>query len=76
MDEHVIIDLWTLFLEYIPERSRNSAANEYIEVLLENGVKEDTLLDLTGIDKYLNAAILHTISENEENDIYPVSDED
>lgn len=76
MDEHVIVDLWNLFLEYIPERSRNSAANEYIEVLLENGVKEDTLLDLTGIDKYLNAAILYTIAEDEDDEIYRIDDED
>jgi hypothetical protein len=57
MEEHLIMTVWDMFREYIPEKNREMAANQYVDFLLGNDVSVDTLNSYTGYDPHLDEAI-------------------
>lgn len=66
MDESLIINVWDMFKEYIPEKNRDSAADHYVDFLLGNDVDVKTLEGLTGYDPSLDRAIELVVEENME----------
>jgi hypothetical protein len=71
MDEHLIMTVWDMFREYIPEKNREMAANQYVDFLLGNDIDVDTLQAYTGYDNHLDAAIKAvTDDEADEEDAY------
>lgn len=66
MNDTLIIDIWDAFKEYIPEKSRGTAAEQFVELLINNDVGSDTLESLLGYDPHLDAAI--DVVLNDEND--------
>lgn len=70
MNDDLIADIWTVLLEHIPEKHRANAAAEYVNVLLDHGVKETVLTELLGVDAYLDKAIHYAIDEEEVEDEY------
>ena len=72
MKEEMIADLWTLFIEQIPEKSRSDVAADFVNTLLDYGIKESTLQGLMGVDGYLDEAIEYSIDGEEiaEDDYY------
>ena len=68
MDEHLIMTVWDMFREYIPEKNREMAANQYVDFLLGNDIDVDTLQAYTGYDKHLDAAIKAATDEESEDD--------
>jgi hypothetical protein len=72
MKEEMIADLWTLVVEHIPEKSRSDVAADFVNTLLDYGIKESTLQSLMGVDGYLDEAIEYSIDGEEiaEDDYY------
>jgi hypothetical protein len=65
MKEDLIADIWTLVIEHIPEKHRKDLAADFVNTLLDYGVKESILKDLTGVDSYLDQAIEYAIDGEE-----------
>jgi len=65
MKEDLIADIWTLVVEHIPEKHRASTAGEFVNTLLDYGVKESTLQALLGVDDYLDNAINYAVDGEE-----------
>jgi len=73
MKEDLIADIWTLVIEHIPEKHRKDLAADFVNTLLDYGIKESTLQGLVGVDNYLDDAIDYAIDGEEieeENDYY------
>jgi len=77
MKEDLIADIWTLVVEHIPEKYRANTAGEFVNTLLDYGVKESTLESLLGVDDYLDNAINYAIDGEEiaEDDDYSEDEE-
>jgi hypothetical protein len=65
MKEDLIADIWTLVVEHIPEKHRKDVAADFVNTLLDYGIKESTLQSLQGIDGYLDGAIDYAIDDEE-----------
>jgi hypothetical protein len=72
MKEDLIADLWTLIVEHLPEKSRKEVAADFVNTLLDYGIKESTLQALLGVDPYLDEAIEYSVDDEE----YEDEDED
>jgi hypothetical protein len=74
MKEDLIADIWTLVIEHIPEKHRKDLAADFVNTLLDYGIKESTLQGLIGVDSYLDNAIDYAIDgeeiDEEEDDYY------
>ena len=57
MNENLIIAVWDMFREYIPEKNREMAANQYVDFLLGKDVSVEDLSAYTGYDPHLDEAI-------------------
>jgi hypothetical protein len=65
MKEEMIADIWTLVVEHIPENSRGDVAADFVNTLLDYGIKESVLQSLIGVDGYLDDAINYAIDGEE-----------
>ncbi len=72
MKEDLIADIWTLVVEHIPEKYRKDVAADFVNTLLDYGIKESVLESLNGVDGYLDDAIQYAIDgeDIEEDDDY------
>jgi hypothetical protein len=74
MKEDLIADIWTLVIEHIPEKHRKDVAADFVNTLIDYGIKESILESLQGIDPYLDDAIDYVIDgediEEDEEDYY------
>jgi hypothetical protein len=72
MKEDLIADLWTLVVEHIPEKQRADVAADFVNTLLDYGIKDSVLESLQGVDGYLDDAIQYAIDgeEIDEDDNY------
>lgn len=57
MEDSLIMEIWDLFLEYVPEKNREMAANQYVDFLLGQGFENDVLEGLLGYDSHMDTAI-------------------
>ena len=78
MKEDLIADLWSVIVEHIPEKQRANVAADFVNTLMDYGIKESTLDSLLGVDPYLDDAIEYVIDgeEIEEDDNEYYEDED
>jgi hypothetical protein len=79
MDENLVITLWDVFREYIPEKNREMAANQYVDFLLGNDIDADTLSGFMGYDPHLDDAIktvVDEVKEEEDSDDYDDYDDE
>jgi hypothetical protein len=64
MDEALIMEIWDTFKEYIPEKNKDMAANQYVDFLLgKEDVTASILESLIGYDSHLDEAIRHVVEE-------------
>jgi hypothetical protein len=68
MKEDLIADLWTLVVEHIPEKQRADVAADFVNTLLDYGIKDSVLESLQGVDGYLDDAIQYAIDGEEIDD--------
>jgi len=82
MEESLIMEVWDTFREYIPDKNKEMAANQYVDFLLGKDVDTSVLEGLMGYDPHLDDAIKAVIDENkewedgEDEDPYYEEDED
>jgi hypothetical protein len=65
MKEDLIADIWTLVVEHISEKQRADVAADFVNTLLDYGIKDSVLESLQGIDPYLDDAITYAIDGEE-----------
>jgi len=65
MKEDLIADLWTVIIEHIPEKHRKDVAADFVNTLLDYGIKDSVLESLQGVDPYLDTAIEYAIDGEE-----------
>jgi hypothetical protein len=63
MEEHLIIEVWDTFKDYIPEKSRDTAASQFIDFLVGQDVEIETLESVLGYDPHLDTAITFSLNE-------------
>lgn len=76
MDEALIIEIWDTFKDYIHEKSRESAASQFVDMLIDRDVEASVLKGLIGYDGYLDDAIHLALSYNDEDDDYAYDEDD
>lgn len=81
MDETLIIEVWDTFKEYIPDKNKEMAANQYVDYLLGKDIEPEALESFLGFDPYLDDAIKVIVDqekefEEEDDDGYSEEDED
>ena len=54
MDENQIIDIWSVFKEYIDKKSVEDVAERFVDTLVDYGVSDFTLRDCLGQDNTLD----------------------
>jgi hypothetical protein len=69
MEEDLIIEVWDVFKEYVPEKNRETAASHYVDFLLGKDVETSTLEGLIGYDSALDSAIELVLGETEEDNV-------
>ena len=57
MDETQIVDIWTVFKEYLDKKSSDTAAERYVDLLADYGVEDHVFMSALGSDATLDAAI-------------------
>jgi hypothetical protein len=57
MEEDLIIEVWDVFKEYIPEKNKDTAANHFVDFLLGKDVEQSVLEGVVGYDSHLDDAI-------------------
>lgn len=66
MNEDLIIEVWDIFKEYVPEKSRDMVANQYVDFLLGKDVELSTLESLRGYDDHLDEAIELVVGDDQD----------
>jgi sulfur carrier protein ThiS len=66
MDESHIVDIWTLFKEYVDKKHIEMAAERYIDLLADYGIADDTLIASVGSDVILDHAISYYLDIDED----------
>jgi hypothetical protein len=66
MDESLIMEIWDMFREYIPDKNKEMAANQFVDYLLGKDFKPSELEEFIGYDPYLDSAIKVVIDEESE----------
>lgn len=75
MKEDLIADLWNVVAEHIPEKVKKDVAFDFINTLLDYGIKDSVLESLQGVDTYLDDAIEYAIDGEEIEDDYGYDEE-
>jgi len=65
MKDDLIADLWNSVVEHIPEKARKDVAYDFVNTLLDYGIKDTVLENLLGVDPYLDDAINYSIDGEE-----------
>jgi hypothetical protein len=68
MEEQLIIEVWDTFRDYIPEKSREIAASQFVDFLVGKDVELSVFESLMGYDPHLDSAIQVTLDEFNEVD--------
>jgi hypothetical protein len=76
MKDDLIADIWTIVIEHIPEKSRKDVAADFVNTLLDYGIKETVLESLMGVDPYLDQAIEYAVDGDEAEEEEDYEDED
>jgi len=61
MKEDLIADLWSVVIEHIPEKQRANVAADFVNTLMDYGIKDSVLESLQGVDPFLDDAIEYVI---------------
>jgi hypothetical protein len=68
MEEDLIIEVWDTFREYISDKNKEVAANQYVDFLVGKDVELSVLESLMGYDTYLDNAIQLVVDENKDDE--------
>ena len=57
MDESQVVEVWTMFKEYIDKKHIDQAAERYIDLCADYGISDEALQNALGNDSALDYAI-------------------
>lgn len=64
LNETQIGDIWLLFVDYVDKKQVEAAAERYVELLADYGIRDSVLEGATGVDSTLDAAIEYYLDED------------
>jgi len=67
MEEQDIMNIWDIFLEYIPDKNRDVAATRYVAYLISCDTDMEILESILGNDDYLDSAIEEILEDHDSN---------
>ena len=68
MDETHIVEVWTMFKEYLDKKSIHAAAERYVDLLADRGVDDHTFNEILGSDNELDDAIYYYLDMDKVDD--------
>ena len=69
MNEEQIVDIWTLFKEYVDKKQIDLIAEKYVDLLADYGVDDPVFKESLGTDSALDSAITYYLDlDNEDED--------
>jgi len=72
----MLIDMWGLVKAYVNVKERDVVATKFVDIALDNGIAEEELKELIGLDDELDEAVREMLDADEEqNDEYDYSDD-
>ena len=72
----MLIDMWGLVKAYVNVKERDVVATKFVDIALDNGIAEEELKELIGLDDELDEAVREMLeSDEEQNDEYDYSDD-
>ena len=75
MKEDLIADIWNVVIGHVPEKQRADVAADFVNTLLDHGIKDSVLESLQGVDPYLDDAIEYAIDGEEIEEEYEDDEE-
>ena len=57
MDETQVVDIWTMFKEYLDKKHVEMAAERFVDLMADFGTGDDAFIAALGHDSALDAAI-------------------
>ena len=75
MNEETIVDIWTLFKEYVDKKQIEVIAESFVDLLADYGVDDMTLKDSMGTCSALDEAINYYLDIDVDTDDYDEWDE-
>jgi hypothetical protein len=68
MNEEKIVEIWTLFKEYLDKKQIEVIAERFVDLMADYGVADDTFKEALGTDTELDNAIYYYLDLDE--DVY------
>ena len=68
MDETHIVEVWTMFKEYLDKKSIHAAAERNVDLLADMGVDDHTFNEILGSDNELDDAIYYYLDMDKVDD--------
>ena len=59
MNDENIVDVWTLFKEYVDKKQMDLVAEKFVDLLADYGVSDETFKESLGSDSALDEAIYY-----------------
>ena len=75
MNEAIIVEIWSLLKEYSDKKQITSIATKFVDLLSENGVRENEIESALGHDDDLDDAIKEMLMIEDEDNSYDYDDE-
>jgi len=71
----MLIDMWGLMKAYVNVKERDIVATKFVDIALDNGVSDNELQELIGMDDELDEAVREILSDDEDTADYDYSDD-
>jgi len=68
MNEEHIIDIWTMFKEYVDKKQMELVAEKFVDLLADYGVSDETFKEVIGTDSNLDDAISYYLDLDNQDD--------
>ena len=69
MNEEQIVEIWSLFKEYVDKKQVEIVAEKYIDLMADYGISDMSLKDCLGVDTSLDEAIYYYLDlDNDDTD--------
>ena len=68
MDDTQIVDIWTMFKEYVDKKQMELVAEKFVDLLADYGVSDETFKEVIGTDSNLDDAISYYLDLDNQDD--------
>lgn len=70
MNDELIIEIWSIFKEFVPNKNRKEMAETFLQTLIDYNIDIENMDDLHGQDAYLDKAFEVIFSNEEDEEEY------